>query len=199
MDLSTLTVLVTAFIYNYASQKQQVKSFLTVLNLPFTFQSSTSHVIADIQIQKPENLQLPTRKLSQTVLSQSILQLRGSHNHSICLHYSQQHPSPFQQLQWLYHKVVSGYFAKLLIRYQWQTYHIIHVCVHLCVRVYVLQFHNLWTLTRIGAYLYNAGNGVHNLTERSIVSQPQQQALFIFYMYTHPHFHVQESCLAPPR
>ena len=57
---------------------------------------------------------------------------------------------------------------------------------------------NLWTITRIGAYLYNAGNGVHNLTERSIVSQPQQQALFIFYMYTHPHFHVQESCLAPP-
>ena len=88
---------------------------------------------------------------------------------------------------------------KLLTWCERQTYHImcVHICVYVCI--YIMEvLHNLWTITRIGAYLYNAGNGVHNLTERSIVSQPQQQALFIFYMYMHPHFHVHESCLAPP-
>ena len=79
--------------------------------------------------------------------------------------------------------------------------HNLCVCIFVCtcVCIYIMEFevlHNLWTITRTGAYLHNAGNGVHNLTERSIVSQPQQ-ALFIFYMYTHPHFHVHESCLGP--
>ena len=39
----------------------------------------------------------------------------------------------------------------------------IFVCTCLCV--YIMEVsNNLWTITRIGAYLYNAGNGVHNLT-----------------------------------